>query len=279
MSQNNNSSHYVWLNNRIIPENSAHISKEDRGFLLGDGVFDTMAAIQGQPIEAELHFQRLSENCAIMNLNTGYEQRRWLQQIEELINKNNLNHKYASIRTTITRGRGQRGLLPAKCKSPTILITAKAFNPHFMARPARVIISTKTRRNEGSPLSQIKSLNYGDNIIARMEAAELGADEALLLNNKNVISCGTSSNVFIAVNDEVYTPPLSDGVLNGIVRQKILSMAAPKSRIIEKSITAEDAENAKAVFITNSLIGIRPVSHLNGTEIPIAEISDIFGDI
>lgn len=280
----------LYLNGHFIEQDNAHIPITDRGFLLGDGVFDTMAVKDGIPLYAEAHAARLSDHAESLGIPLSAATANILRPaaldapppspssaskttnlelckiIEGLIERNNLKTGYAAIRTTLTRGPGQRGLATPTPEDtrPTLLITIAPFDPAPFAKPATAIIAQSVRRNEGSPLSRIKSLNYGDNILAQNEAAAAGVDTALMLNNAGHVACATNGNIFIEEKGRLYTPPLSDGVLNGIMRQTILD----QHDVTEQSLTPERLSAADALWVTNSLIKIRPVQSLNGHAYP-----------
>lgn len=251
----------IWFNGSFIDENIATIPVTDRGFLLGDGIFDTMAAKDGDIFYAEEHINRLFNNADVLNITIQYTKKQLLDIAQELLQKNEMKTGHVSLRTTITRGTGARGILPPDNPEPTILMTSTFFNPEQFKKPAIAIIAQNVRRNEGSPLSRIKSINYGDNIIAQMEAKQKGADTALMMNNARNIACATNGNIFIIENKTYITPPISDGVLGGIIREKIIKT----HHALEENINTERLLNSDSVFITNSILGIRPVEKINDT--------------
>ncbi len=246
----------AWLNGQFTAFKDISISPADRGFLLGDGVFDTMAARDGKLLHPEDHVRRILHNAGILKIVVPYRQEDFIQALPDLLHKNGLGQGYASLRTTITRGVGPRGLAPPTAAQPTVLITATAFDPAFFKEPATAIIAETVRRNENSPLSRIKSLNYGDNLLAKMEAIEKGADEAIMLNNAGHVACGTNCNIFIQEGAEWITPPLTDGILDGITRRHLIE----EKPAIEEHITVDRLLAADTVYLTNSIIGVRTVS-------------------
>ncbi|MCB9989538.1 MAG: aminotransferase class IV [Rhodospirillales bacterium] len=244
----------VWFNGTILPRQEAVISTTDRGFLLGDGIFDTMLATTGKPVYAAKHIDRLFDHAAVLKIQPSFTKNEIETAIAILLQKNELQNETAALRITITRGPGPRGLSLPDREQPTVLITAGAYAPP-PDKPLTAIIAQTVRRNEGSPLSHIKSLNYGDNILALNEAREKGADTALMMNNAGYVCCAVNGNIFIEENDRLYTPPLSDGVINGIMRSKIMK----DRKVTEESLTPERVINARGVWTTNSLIGMKPL--------------------
>lgn len=249
----------IWNKGAFINSDNASIPITDRGFLLGDGIFDTMAAHDGVFQHAKEHMARLFENAEVMHFDLPYTQDEMLNTAKELLTHNGLLTGHISVRTTITRGTGPRGLAPAKNPDLTIIMTATPFDPSLFAAPAKLIIAKSVRRNEGSALSRIKSLNYGDNILAKLEADEAGADDALMMNNKGHIACGTNCNLFIIKGGRWFTPPIEDGVLAGITRADIMSA----HNVTEQSLSKGHIMAADQAFISNSIIGLRPVAAID----------------
>lgn len=241
----------IWHNGEW-KEDGPLFTGADRGFR-GHGVFDTMLAAEGKPVFAAEHFTRLAAHAKIIGIEITVEGLK--ETALTILQKNNL--KDAAISTIITGGPGQGGLKTPDNPQPQIIMRSAMLSGYA---PLHAIIAKTTRRNEFSPLSQIKSLNYGDNILARQEAESAGASEAILLNTKGYITCFTTGNIFILRKNKLFTPPLADGVMNGIIRQKWIE----KEDITEKSLSRADLENADGIFLTNALRGIVPILSLNG---------------
>jgi len=168
--------------------------------------------------------------------------------------------KDAALRLTVSRGLGERGIVPPANPTPTVLITANPLPP--TPEPAKVVIATSTCRNEKSPLSRIKSLNYLDNIIARSEATARGADDALMLNTVGNVVCGSVGSLFLLVDGGLLTPPVSDGALPGLARADVITLAKAEEQTITRDMLARAAE----AFLTNAL-GVRPITHIDGTPV------------
>lgn len=251
---------FIWQNGKFILRKNAAISIEDRGYLLGHGVFDTMCAQNGELIDPDRHYQRLCQNADVLALHHALTFPDFIDIAENLLEKNDLKKEaVVSIRSTITGGKGERGIIMPSTPEPNIIVTATAVKLESPLPPAKLIISS-VKCNEGSPLSRIKSTNYGDNILARSEASHQGADDALMLNNKNMVCCTTVGNIFFTdSNGTTFTPPLSDGVLAGTYRDKL----SEKGQITEKSIHIDEIGHYESCFMTNSLIGIRPIEKID----------------
>jgi len=246
----------VWLNGALLKSAEARIDPLDRGFTLGDGLFETVAARGGKVLRIPAHLARLRQGCEILGL--PYP----AIDLEVALGKTFAANKLtdAVLRLTLTRGSAPRGLWPSGKSEPTLLITAEAM-PAAPA-PARCVIVTVTCRNQHSPLTRIKSVNYLDNILARKEAVERNADAAILPNTAGFIAESDAANVFIVKNGKAFTPPIADGALPGVMRAAILETGFAS----EKSLKPEDLSVADGVFLTNSL-GIRLVTNINGTPI------------
>lgn len=246
----------VFLNGAFMDESEAALPVTDRGFTLGDGVFDTMLAIDGALIDADAHFTRLLDHATVLKIPVGMSVSDFKNTANHLIRQS--AHQRTAIRTAISRGPSERGLAPPDVPQTTILMRASP--APAPAKLPHLIIAQSVRRNEHSPLSRIKSSNYGDNLLALMEAKERGADDAIMLNTAGCVACATASNIFVQINGTLYTSPLSDGVMNGITRQKLLPRAQ------EKSLNADDLMRAEAIYLTSSIMGVRAAASLNGKE-------------
>ena len=252
-----------WLNSEILSADAVVIAPNDRGFLLADGLFETMKAAQGEILHLEAHLQRMRHGLSVLKLTIRYSDEALGEAMRALLAANELAH--ASLRLTVTRGVGPRGLLPPDDENPTVLITcAPASEGPMELPPARLAVSP-FRRNEGSPLSRLKVLNYLDNILALQKAKSDGFDDAILLNNAGKVTCASAANLFLLLDGDWVTPPVSDGVLPGITRRAVLSYAETRGhRISERSVMEADLERVRAAFLTNSLINLRPVASING---------------
>ncbi len=229
----------------------------DRGLLLGDGVFETLRCYNGKPFALSQHLDRLSKGLAALEISYALNRQSIFDIIQQLLSENSLLNKDASVRITITRGEGERGLNPPAICKPTLLITV---SEHIQQKnkPLNLCIS-KYIINEHSPLSQYKTLNYLDNSMARKEAINAGFNDAILLNTQGNVVCTTAANIFLIIDNELHTPALTCGTLPGITRNIILELIQTH----ERSISTEDLSIASDVFICNSLIEIQPVSHID----------------
>lgn len=237
---------------------------KDRGFLLGDGVFDTLVAFNGKPVEGERHLARLVAQAVEIGITVGTAEvaHGWRNTLSEF------GAAPCIFRTTISRGTSERGLWPEKVSAPTVAVAASPWSPALMQGPVSLVASV-IRRNDQSPSSRLKSLSYLDNILAAREAQERGADDALLLNTAGNVACTTIANVFALKGARLATPPLTDGVLAGIMRALVLELAAGIGLTAEeRSLLPADLAAADLLFVTNSVRFLRPVSALDATTYP-----------
>lgn len=254
----------VWLDGALMPGETARIAPNDRGFLLGDGLFETLLAEGGEVRFLAAHLARLRHGAEVLGLNVPYDNRSLEAAMRELLASNGLSETpRASLRLTLTRGPGPRGIVPPAETAPTCLITAAKAGPQPASLSA--MIATSTRRNQASPTSRLKTLGYLDAVLARQEAARAGVDEAILLNTVDRVACGSVANLFLLKGTRLITPPLSDGVLDGITRACVLEIGKELGLdTAEESLTVDDLASAEALILTNALQGLVPISRLDG---------------
>lgn len=249
----------IWLNGRFTQETPVFLPG-DR-IRLGDGVFDTMLATNGVAVHANEHFKRLLSHASVLKIKTNWSVSDLKAAADGLLEQNNFRAGKFAINTIITRGPAERGLkLP---ENPAIQCVMSASPAPVNFPPVHAVIAS-ARRNEGSPLSQIKSCNYGDNILAMAEAEEKGANEAIMLNNRGNVACGAASNIFIVKAGKLLTPKLEDGALDGITRRNLIK----KHGAAETSLSAADLAASEGIYLTSSVRGVVAVETLDGKKLP-----------
>jgi branched-chain amino acid aminotransferase len=226
------------------------LKANDRGFTLGDGLFETIAVRNAQPLHLQHHLHRLRMGLNILRFEFETSDARITAAIHTTIESHRMTD--AVVRLTLTRGPAPRGVLPSAASRPNMLITVSPWN--VIPDTVRVILAQTTRRNEASPLSRIKSLNYLDSVLARMEAADAGADDAILLNTRDHLAEASAANLFVLLQGQWFTPPVHDGALPGIARALLIERAG----VAERSLTPNDLLQAEAAFLSNSL-GLREI--------------------
>ncbi len=240
-----------------------NLPADDRGLLLGDGLFETLLAEAGELRHFDLHLRRLERGCAVMGL-PAPDRMAAQAAADDALAAAGLAGARAAVRLTWTAGSG-RGLDRPPDATPR-LIGMAAPAPAATA-PVR-LATVAVRRNETSPAARLKTLSYLDNVLARREARASGADEALMLNTRGEIACAASGNLFWIAQDRLFTPALECGVLDGIVRGQVLEAAAAMG--VETHEVRSDSRvlaEAVAVVLTNSLVGVVPVRELDGRDL------------
>lgn len=259
---------YCYLNGQYLLESNAAISSRDRGFLLGDGLLETLRCYHGKPFALDLHWQRLSASAEKLRLPLPLTLAEWHKIIVQLLENNHLIQTQAGSRLTVTRGESIRGLAPPPSPTPTLLITVFALAPRAVSAGLK-LTTTSIVRNEHSPLASFKTLNYLDHIIALQEAQHKSFDDAVLLNTRGRVCCTTHANLFLVKNGELHTPPLCDGALPGVTRFLILKIAENLGiKFYENSLCLDDLYAADEIFLTNSLQEIIPVSQFEKISFP-----------
>ena len=261
-----------YVNGQLMPESANAVSALDRGLLLGDGLFETMRVVCGHVLQWNRHWERLHGGARTIGLALPWTADELHEAVGQTLHANDLRE--ATVRLTVTRGflPTARGLLPPAGTQPMLLIRATPFAPypdHLYHEGMQVIVSRRVRRNEQSPLSRVKSLCYLDNVVARQEAMERGADEALLLNTQGSVACATTANVFCVQAGRLRTPPVEDGALPGTVRALVCAELAQKMQYGVSITQLDEAALLKSdeVFLTNTLMGIMPVCAVDGRPI------------
>jgi len=245
------------------------IPTDDRGLLLGDGLFETLLGRDGALVDLDAHLDRLAAGCAGLGLPPPDrdEATRLMRQALARVEA-----PRAAVRLTLTAGSGGRGLDRPDRPIPRLFATAAASAP--AGGPARLHLSA-VRRNEGSPASRLKTLAYLDNVLARQEARAHGADEAVMLNGRGQVACAGAANIFWVREGRLFTPGLDCGVLAGVMRARVMAAAAGLGiAVAEVAAGVDDLARAEAVFLTNSLIGVRPVGSVGAVDYrpsPLAE--------
>lgn len=259
--------HYVFLNNQFVREDWAQISWNDRGFLLGDGLFETVLATDGNILFLKPHYQRLYAAAKALKIPMPLGEEQLESIIRELLKRNDLRQGDAVIRITLSRGNGERGILPPQKPKPTILISCQFYHRQIKAHK---LIYASVPRYADNYLSSLKSTNYLENIMARIEAQEQGADDAVILNTDGNIIETTAANLFFVANDTLYTPPIQDGALPGIMRAVVINLCEQNQITVQQtSINPEFIAECSEIFMTNSLMLIQPIARLDAHEFTV----------
>jgi len=259
-----NSTAVCWINQTIKPAHEATISVFDHGLLYGDGIFEGLRFYQGKTFMLEAHLQRLQSSAEAIGLELPYSLQQIAQAIEQLIDAYSSDSGY--LRLVVTRGVGNLGLDPQKCSQPSLFIIADQIAVMDISEQGRGVSLhvAHTRRTPARCLDpKIKSLNYLNNILARIEANRAGMDEALMLNLEGNVSEGSVDNIFIVSDGELLTPPLEDGMLEGVTRAVIIDVASRAGIACrETSLRVEDLKRAQECFLTGTGAELIPVRQI-----------------
>jgi branched-chain amino acid aminotransferase len=256
----------IFIDGKYLNERDAKISVFDHGLLYGDGIFEGIRAYNGRVFKLKEHIDRLFSSAKAILLEIPMSHSKLVKTTVETCRKNKLRDAY--IRLVVTRGVGTLGLNPRSCKKPSIIIIAdkiQLYPPEFYQR-GMDIITVPTVRNLHSALNPaIKSLNYLNNILAKIEANNGGCEEAVMLNAEGFVAECTGDNLFIVKNGALFTPPLSAGALYGITRQTVIELAqAAGLKVSEPNLTRYDLFNADECFLTGTGAEIVPVVKIDG---------------
>lgn len=256
----------IYLNGEYVPKEKAVVSVFDHGLLYGDGVFEGIRAYHGRVFKLGDHLDRLYDGARAICMQIPVSKDEMQEIVLETLRRNNLSDAY--IRLVVTRGPGDLGLDPRKCPKPFIFCIAASIvlYPDELYEKGMSVISVSTRRNIPTAcIPRVKSLNYLNNIYAKMEANLAGMPEAIMLNNEGYVAEATGDNIFIVNKGVLITPPSSAGILEGITRNAVMDIARGKGiPVEEKMFTMYDVYTADEVFLTGTAAEVIPVINVDG---------------
>ncbi|MCG7985577.1 MAG: branched-chain-amino-acid transaminase [Candidatus Thiodiazotropha lotti] len=258
-----------WINGELVTQNEAKVSVFDHGFLYGDGVFEGIRFFNKHPFMLHEHLVRLRKSAKAIALEVPYDNQAIINAIEQVIN--NFAEGSGYLRLLVTRGVGPLGLDPTGCTKPSLFIMADQLaivSERIRTAGVELIIaSTRRLPNDGLD-SRIKSLNYLNQILARMEANQAGADEAVLLNQAGRVAEGTTENIFIVVEGKLLTPPTTEGALDGITRNLVIQLAQQNGiSVAESPLTSYDLYTADECFLTGTGAELIAVWKIDGRSV------------
>jgi len=264
----------MYLDGKFVPEDEAKISVLDHGFLYGDGVYEGIKAYNGQIFGLDEHVERFYESAQSIMLELPLSRDEMKRAIIETVKRNNLKDAY--IRPVASRGKGALGLDPRNCPKPTlvIIVDADTRQPEYkggtqVGKKGIKVITTSLRRNAVDVLSpRIKSTNYLNNVLAKLQANAAGAQDAVFINEQGFVCELTGDNLFIVKKSRVITPPLWMGVLDGVTRRGILRVAQEQGfQTAEEPLTMHDLYTSDECFCTATRIEVLPIVWVDGRQI------------
>ena len=259
---------FIFLNGKIIPDAEGNISSGDRGFLYGDGIYETLRSYDGKLFKLAEHLERMRHSAEQLRISFSYTNADIGEKTDELIEKNRSQNAY--IRITLSRGTGGGRLQMDDNIKPTTLIQVKPFTPYDkkLYEEGMSLVVSNFRRSTSCPVSCHKSTNLLKSILLKDEAKKRSAHETIVLNTDDYVAECVVSNVFFINNGRVVTPSLDTNILPGITRRTVLDICKDSSIPAgEELFKVETLLNADEVFITNSLMEIMPVSRVEGSKI------------
>ncbi len=267
----------VYLNGRLVPAKDAVVSVFDHGFLYGDGIYETMRVYDGVTFMLDEHLMRLYRSASLIGLTIPLDTNSLKRSVYETLIANSLRN--AVVRLTISRGYGPIGLDPDLCPKPTIVIVTqemKEYPKSFYEKGINLIVPETKRNFKGAINPQIKSLNFLNNILAKIEAKRRGADDVIMMNVYEKITEGTICNVFFFRDGILYTPSPECGILDGITRGVVINIARRDGiSVNEGEFTKEDLHSAEEVFVTSSTLEVMPVSTIDNQKYAVGKITKL----
>jgi branched-chain amino acid aminotransferase len=255
----------VFINGRFCEEGEARVSVYDHGFLYGDGIFETLRVYGGRIFRLEAHLARLRASAGKIALPLPWDDDGLRETLRECLKVNSCDE--AVLRLTVSRGAGPPGLDPALCPTPTLVVLTRPFNgyPETMYREGVSAALVSVRKPPADVLDPgIKSANYLNNILAKIEAKQVGADEAILLNGDGFLAEGSVSNLFFVKDQTLFTPSPAAGILNGITRQVVLEIARAEGIPVEEDLLRPATlRSADEAFLTNTTYEVMPVRRVD----------------
>jgi branched-chain amino acid aminotransferase len=256
----------IYIDGKFYPKSEAKISVYDHGLLYGDGVFEGIRTYHGIVFKLKEHIDRLYKSAHPIFLKIPLTKTELTEAVLETLRKNNLTNAY--IRLVITRGVGDLGLDPRKCPKATIIIITEPqlqlHSPEKLENGISTVITWVRRNSVDSATHEMKSLNYLNSILGKIEANNIGADEAICLDKTGYVCEGVGENIFIVRGSKLLTPPLSSGALDGITRTLIIRLAKKLGiEVTERNITPYELFTADEVFFTGTAAEVAPIREVN----------------
>jgi branched-chain amino acid aminotransferase len=262
---------WLFFNDRVVDESEARVSVFDRGFMYGDGVFETLRVYRGRPFQLDEHLDRLGRSAALLRIRFGRSRRQIADDINRVIALNEITD--GVVRVAVSRGIGRRGPSIEGTSKPTYVVSVGPLPEDLDRRRSRgvalSVVATRKVSRDALPAG-VKHANYLNSILAHADAVETGADDALLLSATGEIAECSGANVFFVRGSRVETPPLSTGILPGCTRAHVLDLCRRAGiTATERKLELPDLEGTEEAFLTNSVVEILPVRAIDGREFPV----------
>jgi branched-chain amino acid aminotransferase len=262
----------VYVDGKFVDKHKAVVSVFDHGLLYGDGIFEGIRAYGGNVFRLDDHMKRLYDSAKVIHLTMPLSRHEFTEAVLETLRKNRLRDAY--IRVVVTRGAGDLGVDPSLCKNPTVFIIAEPMATLLGPkdpRTVKLIVASARRDAVDATSHEIKSLNYLNSILAKIEAKNAGADDAILLDHRGFVSEASVTNVFIVKDGKAFTPSPSAGILHGITRERVIRLCSDQGiEVQERDVTPFELLTADEVFLVGTKSEILAVESVGGTRIGVA---------
>lgn len=275
----------VWLNGDFVSAADASLSIFEHGLLYGDGIFEGLRGYNGRIFDTQAHVKRFFESARALMIELPYSFEEIEQSLPATLEANGLltPDKDAYIRLVATRGVGMLGMSPTRAGRPNVFVIGMPlgiYRAEVYQQGMRAIISSVTRNHPNAMPPRIKSLNYLNNILAKIESHQAGVDEAIMLNHQGYIAEATADNVFIVRGGQLQTPPTSAGILEGITRAHVIRLAREAGfEVVEKNLVRVDLYTADEAFLTGTAAEIVPLVEVDGRRIGTGQVGPITKDM
>ena len=275
----------VWLNGNFVSAADASLSIFEHGLLYGDGIFEGLRSYNGQIFENRAHVKRFFESARALMIELPYSFEEIEQSLPATLDANGLltPDKDAYLRLVATRGVGMLGMSPTRAGRPNVFVIGTPlgiYREEVYLQGMRAIISSVTRNHPNALPPRIKSLNYLNNILAKIESHQAGVDEAIMLNHQGYIAEATADNVFIFRTGQLQTPPTSAGILEGITRAHVIRLAREAGlEVVEKNLERVDLYTADEAFLTGTAAEIVPLVEVDGRRIGTGQVGSVTKDM
>lgn len=274
-------SQWVYIDGEFYEKNEAKVSVFDHGLLYGDGVFEGIRAYNGRVFKLDEHIERLYESAKAILLDIDLSRDEMKKVVCDSCAKNNIRDGY--IRLVITRGVGDLGLNPYLCKKASVICIAATIQlyPHELYEKGMKIVTVPTARNYHDALNpRIKSLNYLNNIMAKIEAIQAGVPEAIMLNTQGYVAECTGDNLFLIKKGKLITPSIASGALEGITRNAVIEIAKKRGiEVVEDFVTRFEVYNAEECFLTGTAAELIPVIQVDSRVIGNGHVGTVFQEL
>ncbi|AGL00149.1 branched-chain-amino-acid transaminase [Desulfoscipio gibsoniae] len=268
----------IYLDGKYVPEEQAVVSVFDHGLLYGDGVFEGIRAYNNRVFKLTEHLERLYESAHTLTLEIPISIEEMQEAVLETLRRNNLRDAY--IRLVVTRGKGDLGLDPGKCPRATVFCIAASIQlyPDELYEQGLEMVTVATRRNLAEACNpRVKSLNYLNNIYAKIEANLAGVPEAIMLNQEGYVAEASGDNLFLVKKGRLITPPIHVGLLEGVTRNAVMDVARDKGIVVEEKVfTRHDVYNADECFLTGTAAELIPCVRVDGRPIGTGKPGEVF---